>query len=41
MLAVVPQGGNTGLVGGSVPCHDEIIINMCLMDKIMFFDETQ
>ncbi|KAG6533535.1 hypothetical protein ZIOFF_007410 [Zingiber officinale] len=22
-LAVVPQGGNTGLVGGSVPVHDE------------------
>jgi FAD/FMN-containing dehydrogenase len=21
-LAVVPQGGNTGLVGGSVPVHD-------------------
>ena len=24
-LAVVPQGGNTGLVGGSVPVHDEVI----------------
>lgn len=22
MLAVVPQGGNTGLVGGSVPIFD-------------------
>jgi hypothetical protein len=22
-IAVVPQGGNTGLVGGSVPVHDE------------------
>ena len=30
-LAVVPQGGSTGLVGGSVPVHDEIIINMGLM----------
>lgn len=23
-LAVVPQGGNTGLVGGSVPVFDEV-----------------
>jgi hypothetical protein len=23
-IAVVPQGGNTGLVGGSVPVHDEV-----------------
>lgn len=23
-LAVVPQGGNTGLVGGSIPVHDEV-----------------
>lgn len=23
-LAVVPQGGNTGLVGGSVPVYDEV-----------------
>ena len=27
-LAVVPQCGNTGLVGGSVPVFDEIIINL-------------
>lgn len=25
-LAVVPQGGNTGLVGGSVPVFDEVCI---------------
>jgi hypothetical protein len=23
---VVPQGGNTGLVGGSVPVYDEVIV---------------
>lgn len=29
-MAVVPQGGNTGLVGGSVPVFDEVIIyNLC------------
>jgi FAD/FMN-containing dehydrogenase len=33
-LAVVPQGGNTGLVGGSVPVFDEIIINLKGMNKI-------
>ncbi len=26
-LAVCPQGGNTGLVGGSVPVFDEIILS--------------
>jgi FAD/FMN-containing dehydrogenase len=34
-LAVVPQGGNTGLVGGSVPLFDEIILSTTLMNKIM------
>lgn len=40
MLAVVPQGGNTGLVGGSVPVFDEIVINLSRMDKIRSFDEV-
>lgn len=39
-LAVVPQGGNSGLVGGSVPVFDEIVINMSRMNKIRSFDET-
>lgn len=58
-IAIVPQGGNTGLVGmsyiyylcaiqnmiesfcsgGSVPVHDELIINMGNMDKIRSFDK--
>ncbi|CAA6658929.1 unnamed protein product [Spirodela intermedia] len=38
-LAVVPQGGNTGLVGGSVPVYDEVIVNMNRMDKIVSFDQ--
>jgi len=38
-LAVVPQGGNTGLVGGSVPVYDEIIINLQRMNKVISFDE--
>lgn len=39
-LAVVPQGGNTGLVGGSVPVHDEVIINVASMDKIISLDKV-
>lgn len=38
-LAVCPQGGNTGLVGGSVPVFDEIILSMQLMDKVEKMDE--
>lgn len=38
-LAVVPQGGNTGLVGGSVPCRDEIVLSMGRMNAIHHFDE--
>jgi FAD/FMN-containing dehydrogenase len=37
-LAVVPQGGNTGLVGGSVPLNDEIILSLNRMNKIHEFD---
>jgi FAD/FMN-containing dehydrogenase len=37
-LAVVPQGGNTGLVGGSVPVFDEIVISMQRMSEIRSFD---
>lgn len=39
-LAVVPQGGNTGLVGGSNPVFDEIIVNTTRMNKILGFDES-
>ncbi|KAK7473304.1 hypothetical protein BaRGS_00035436 [Batillaria attramentaria] len=39
-LAVVPQGGNTGLVGGSVPVFDEVIISTHLMNNIISLDEV-
>ncbi|KAL0547121.1 hypothetical protein IC582_017044 [Cucumis melo] len=39
-LPVVPQGGNTGLVGGSVPVFDEVIINLRLMNDIVSFDKV-
>ncbi|GMF03916.1 unnamed protein product [[Candida] boidinii] len=38
-LAVVPQGGNTGLVGGSIPVFDEIVISLTNLNKIRSFDE--
>lgn len=39
-LAVVPQGGNTGLVGGSVPVFDEIVLSLANMNKIRSFDDV-
>jgi len=38
-LAVVPQSGNSCLVGGSVPVFDEIIISTKAMNKIIDFDD--
>ncbi len=38
---MVPQGGNTGLVGGSVPLHDEVVISTKKMTQILEFDEAQ
>ena len=37
-IGVVQQGGNTGLVGGSVPVGDELIINLGNMNKVRSFD---
>ncbi|KAG2190258.1 hypothetical protein INT46_010883 [Mucor plumbeus] len=39
-LAVVPQGGNTGLVGGSVPVFDEVVLSLQNMNKIRGFDNV-
>ncbi|GAM82279.1 hypothetical protein ANO11243_002580 [Dothideomycetidae sp. 11243] len=38
-LAVVPQGGNTGLVGGSVPVFDEIVLSLARMNGVRSFDD--
>ncbi|XP_065364748.1 D-2-hydroxyglutarate dehydrogenase, mitochondrial [Calliphora vicina] len=38
-LAVCPQGGNTGLVGGSVPVCDEIVLSLARLNKIISIDE--
>lgn len=39
-LAIVPQGGNTGLVGGSVPVFDEVILSLANLNKFRSFDRT-
>ncbi|KAK9832300.1 hypothetical protein WJX74_005680 [Apatococcus lobatus] len=39
-LAVVPQAGNTGLAGGSVPIFDEVILQTAQMNRIHSFDEV-
>lgn len=40
-LAVVPQGGNTGLVGGSVPVFDEVVLSTAAMNQVLGFDEVR
>src|ERR1700737_1107315 len=37
-IALVPQGGNTGLVGGQTPHNGEIVVSMRRMDKIREID---
>ncbi|XP_067947891.1 D-2-hydroxyglutarate dehydrogenase, mitochondrial-like [Watersipora subatra] len=39
-LAICPQGGNTGLVGGSVPVFDEVILSTERLNKIKSIDPT-
>ena len=37
-IGVVPQGGNTGLVGGSVPTNDELVVSLSNLNKVRSFD---
>src|SRR5437879_13586577 len=37
-IALVPQGGNTGLVGGQTPHNGEVVISMRRVDKIRDLD---
>src|SRR5258708_33304346 len=32
--AIVPQGGNTGLVGGQIPQHGEIVLSLNRLDRV-------
>jgi FAD/FMN-containing dehydrogenase len=37
---IVPQGGNTGLVGGQMPLHNEIVLSLNRLDRIREVDPT-
>ncbi|MGY3586605.1 FAD/FMN-containing dehydrogenase [Bradyrhizobium sp. USDA 4341] len=37
-IALVPQGGNTGLVGGQTPHHGEVVVSLRRLDKIRDID---
>ncbi|KAJ2160010.1 D-lactate ferricytochrome c oxidoreductase [Coemansia sp. RSA 552] len=39
-IAVVPQGGNTGLVGGSVPVHDEVVLSLRNLNSVRSYDDV-
>ncbi len=36
--AVVPQGGNTGLVGGQIPHHGEVVLSLTRLDRVREVD---
>jgi FAD/FMN-containing dehydrogenase len=37
---IVPQGGNTGLVGGQIPLHNEIVLSLNRLDRVREADPT-
>src|SRR5499426_577342 len=37
-IALVPQGGNTGLVGGQTPHHGEVVVSLRRMDRVRDID---
>src|SRR5947207_12836410 len=38
--AIVPQGGNTGLVGGQTPHNGEIVLSLKRLDRVREVDPT-
>ena len=38
-IPLVPQGGNTGLVGGSVPVGEEVVLSLSGMSAVLALDE--
>ncbi len=38
--SIVPQGGNTGLVGGGVPLHGEVVLSTARMTRVGVVDGT-
>jgi FAD/FMN-containing dehydrogenase len=39
-VAIVPQGGNTGLVGGGVPLDGEVVLSLARLDSITDVDAS-
>ena len=39
--AIVPQGGNTGLVGGQIPLDGEVLLSLARMNKIRRVDAAE
>src|ERR1700709_2146166 len=37
---VVPQGGNTGLVGGQIPFHGEVLLSLGRMNRVAAMDKS-
>ncbi len=37
---IVPQGGNTGLVGGQIPLHGEFVLSLKRMNRIRHVDKS-
>src|SRR5215212_6785099 len=37
-IALVPQGGNTGLVGGQTPHNGEVVVSLRRMDRVRDLD---
>lgn len=37
-VALVPQGGNTGLVGGATPCDGEVVVDLRALDRLEAVD---
>src|SRR5918994_537170 len=40
-VGIVPQGGNTGLVGGGVPPHREVVLSLRRLDTIESVDPVE
>ena len=38
--AIVPQGGNTGLVGGQIPFDGEVLLSLARMNKVLALDAS-
>ncbi len=37
-IAIVPQGGNTGLCGGATPIHGEVVVSLTRLNRIRAID---